>query len=140
MIKKNKIKIITLILVVFLIILLGWKYLTPKGSIEDISDLDFFNNHLDNEFVYFGRPTCPHCVLLYPRLEKVAKNSNVTIHYINTDEYREEEKLQEILNTYEINYVPYLAKFENGKIVKVFNNREEGNNKRTIENLKVFLK
>lgn len=139
MLKKKKIRVITLFLTVFLIVVLGWKYATPKGSIENITDLNFFNNHLDNDFVYFGRPTCPHCVLLYPRLEKVAKDNNITIHYVNTDEYREVEKFQEILNTYEINYVPYLAKFENGKIVNVFDNSEENNEKKTIENLKVFL-
>ena len=41
--------------------------------------------------LFIGRPSCPYCQLFEPKLSNVARNSNLTIFYINSENSEELE-------------------------------------------------
>ncbi|WP_407372187.1 thioredoxin family protein [Carnobacterium sp.] len=140
--KKSGIKIVISLVTIVFLIYLGWYFSNQdsvEGSVEEISDLDNLND-MEDGFIYIGRPTCPHCAILYPRLEQIVKEENVTVLYLNTDEFRETENLTEILNKFEVIYVPSLIELQNGEVVNIFENTAEDNEQKTLDNLSLFLK
>jgi len=50
----------------------------------------------DKFILFIGRLSCPYCQLFEPKLSNVARNSNLTIFYINSENSEELEDIQEI--------------------------------------------
>lgn len=140
--KKLGVKVVISLATIVFIICLGWYFSNQdpvEGSVEEISDLDNLND-MKNGFIYIGRPTCPHCAILYPRLEQIVKEENVTVHYLNTDEFREAENSNEILKKFEVIYVPSIIELQNGEVINSFENTAEDDEQETLDNLSLFLK
>ena len=76
-------------------------------SIKDLKILD----HKEIS-IYFGRPTCPMCSKISPILEEVLKNEKKEIYYFNTDEWRDNDEYENILNLYGIEGVPSIIKIK----------------------------
>lgn len=64
--------------------------------------------------LFIGRPSCPYCQLFEPKLSNVARNSNLTIFYINSENSEELEDIQALRKRYGIATVPALFVSENG--------------------------
>ena len=43
--------------------------------------------------LFIGRPSCPYCQLFEPKLSNVARNLNLTIFYINSENSEELEDI-----------------------------------------------
>lgn len=112
--------------------------------ILDITDVNAIGA-LNDEYLYFGRPTCPACELFLPLLEEVASEENVKIYYFNTDYFRNnnlvlEDELQNVFKSYQVEQVPLLIELENGKVVGSLNvdfNEEES--AKIKENIRAFI-
>lgn len=67
--------------------------------------------------IYLGRPTCPFCAQMEPYLNQYSKDFDITYHYINTDNLREDE-LSEILAYFGVSLydfgTPYMVTVANG--------------------------
>ena len=48
---------------------------------------------IDKFILFIGRPSCPYCQLFEPKLSNVARNSNLTIFYINSENSEYEQYL-----------------------------------------------
>lgn len=130
-------KKICIILILCLSIFLG-------GCSDKISDVD--NNlisiksieNLNNSdgIVYFGRPTCPNCEQFLPILKKVLKDKNKKIYYFNTDEWRNNEKFQDILDQYNIKQIPSIIRIKNGNSIEqldILNEVSDLNDEKYVE-------
>ena len=46
----------------------------------------------ENSIVFVARPTCPYCEITEPIIRKIAKDYNIKINYLNTDEFSEDDR------------------------------------------------
>ena len=53
--------------------------------------LDYYND-TELHIVFIARPTCPYCEITEPIIRKIAKDYNLNISYLNTDEFTDEDK------------------------------------------------
>ena len=63
---------------------------------------------MDKFILFIGRPSCPYCQLFEPKLSNVARNSNLTIFYINSENSEDLEDIQALRKRYGIATVPAL--------------------------------
>ena len=63
---------------------------------------------LDAGFIYFGRPTCPNCVVFEPILSALAKETRNRVYYLNTDNWRNHERFSEAIEHFGVSTVPFL--------------------------------
>ncbi|EUJ32188.1 thioredoxin family protein [Listeria cornellensis] len=110
---KNLIIVITVILMV---VLAG----CSDAGIVEIKKSDEITSLLKEEkqeatYVYFGRPTCPYCQKFHPKLDSVVKEKEIKVLYYNTDEHREDEDFDKVLDEYGVERIPYLAKVKKRK-------------------------
>ncbi len=71
--------------------------------------------------ILLARPTCSYCELAEPILQRIIKNYNVEILYLDTDKLSDEE-FSSILNSDEVFSdfgTPFLLLVENGEIIDV---------------------
>lgn len=123
--KKYRIKIAVILFCLVLILITNFYLKSLRNEyVIDIKEVNAFYQISDG-FIYFGRPTCPSCVLFKPLLTEVAKEENEKIYYFNTDYFSNnskitEDELKEIYDKYQIQYVPALIKLVNGSLVGSF--------------------
>ena len=80
--------------------------------------LDYYNAK-DLSIVFLGRPTCPFCEISKPIVGKIAKDEDLTIYYLNTDNFSDDDKVQFIRHNelFSEGYsTPMLLVISNGKI------------------------
>lgn len=70
-------------------------------------------NNGDSFFLYTGRGTCPWCRKFVPVLNEVAKEQNIVIYYLDSENTQQDANLSSFRDTYTIKSVPtfmYFAK------------------------------
>nr|WP_205397174.1 thioredoxin domain-containing protein [Streptococcus lutetiensis] len=68
-----------------------------------------------DEFILFiGRPTCPFCQRFEPMLSHVAKDNQLDVYYINSEQVTAE--LEELRSTYKVATVPGLLVAKTGHV------------------------
>lgn len=93
------------------ILLLGiYVYKSNIASLTETSSKDVIDSKDSVQIVYFERPTCQSCKELTPKLEKLVKQKQLSIKYINTDED------VAAVHKYNIEYVPTLVFIKNNKV------------------------
>ncbi len=73
----------------------------------------------EENYVYIGRPTCPHCVTSAPWTKRRSFETGKIVYYINTDEEKPSD-LQKLTTITEGIYrgaTPLFMKVKNGKVV-----------------------
>lgn len=55
--------------------------------------LDYYNGS-ETRLVLVARPTCPYCEIAEPIIRKIAKDYDLNISYLNTDEFTDDDKLK----------------------------------------------
>jgi thioredoxin 1 len=86
----------------------GFPDITPK-------QLDARLEKKESFFIYFFRPTCPHCAVTTPKLIPLAKQYNVRIEKLDGDKYGED------LDQYNIDGFPTVVFYEKGVEVERVN-------------------
>lgn len=72
--------------------------------------------------MYFGRGTCPYCRDFVPELNKVSKEKNVTINYLDTENIENDAQIQSLRERYDVEFVPTLIHLsDHGNNIKTFN-------------------
>nr|WP_205395873.1 thioredoxin domain-containing protein [Streptococcus lutetiensis] len=68
-----------------------------------------------DEFILFiGRPTCPFCQRFEPKLSHVAKDNQLDVYYINSEQVTAE--LEELRSSYKVATVPGLLVAKTGHV------------------------
>ncbi|MCB5950825.1 hypothetical protein LI951_01945 [Enterococcus sp. BWT-B8] len=96
-------------------------YKQNTDSLSLISPLDFTQKltEISSEetiFVYFGRLTCSYCRNFVAELDKLIDSQTPTIYYIDTENTETDPDIQDIRDTYEIEFVPSFIKIIGQKI------------------------
>ena len=62
-------------------------------ELENISVSEYLEemNESDPEIIYVARPTCSYCQVAEPIIRKIAEDYDLDIHYLNTDEFDNED-------------------------------------------------
>lgn len=90
---------------------------------EELSEKVLSN---ENNYVYFGRQTCPYCRAFVPKLNKLSKERKINIYYIDTENTDTDIKLQELRSKLNIETVPSLLLFKNnGNTVTHYDSEKE---------------
>lgn len=55
--------------------------------------MDYYNGN-ETKIIFIGRPTCPYCEMTQPIIRKIAKDHNLTISYLNTDEFSDDDNVK----------------------------------------------
>lgn len=61
------------------------------ANINMTTYLDYYNG-TESQIIFVGRPTCPYCEITQPLVRKIAKDYDLNISYLNTDEFTDEDK------------------------------------------------
>ncbi|MBG9982437.1 thioredoxin family protein [Aerococcaceae bacterium DSM 111020] len=84
--------------------------------------------------IYFGYDTCPYCKAFVPKINQLAKENDVTIHYYNTDKYLNDPDFNKIVGPFKIKTVPHAFLIEEKEIIEVVNEKSR------MEEIEVFIK
>lgn len=72
----------------------------------------------EGNIVYIGRETCPYCRRFVKKLNPLAEENNLTIHYVHSQHPEYEEQVDEIREKYDVPTVPgFLYSSESAGIV-----------------------
>lgn len=63
---------------------------------------------------FIGRPTCPYCRRFEPKLTQVAKDNQLTVHFLNSE--NQDSDTQELRTTYDVPTVPGLLVAKSGHV------------------------
>lgn len=93
--------------------------------------------------IYIGRPTCPYCQMVQPKLEKISKKNYYTLKYYNTDDARksDEKKMDKLLSKIQIQSVPTVILVKENQVINkwdVVNDFEKINNYISKNKLNIF--
>lgn len=75
---------------------------------------------LQNGIVYFGRPTCPHCVHFASALHELATAGSARVYYVNTDYWRGHAQIAGLFNRFDVTIVPTLIHVLDGQITHLY--------------------
>lgn len=135
-------KVLILVNVILIAIILAIRIAQPRLQLisselttyEEVEDhfskkLSSVDEITDNEFsgiVYFGRDTCPNCLMINSFIQEVyEENENLIIHKFDTDYFRGMSGYEEVISKYDIQNIPSLIKIKNGEIKDRFEFKEE---------------
>lgn len=85
-------------------------YFTPISVKEANAQLQT----ADNFILFIGRPTCPYCRRFEPKLTQVAKDNQLTVHFLNSE--NQDSDTQELRTTYDVPTVPGLLVAKSGHV------------------------
>lgn len=69
------------------------------------------------EFILFvGRSTCPFCQRFEPKLAKVAEEHHLKVAFLNSEDQKEADKIQQFRSKYNIPTVPGLLFSKNNQV------------------------
>ncbi|SFE51819.1 thioredoxin domain-containing protein [Trichococcus pasteurii] len=71
----------------------------------------------DVAYLYFGYDDCPYCKEFRPILEEELAETGQTAYYYNTKKRVNDANYNEVLDTYDVAFVPVLIRLEDGKAV-----------------------
>ncbi|MBQ8534478.1 MAG: thioredoxin family protein [Bacilli bacterium] len=80
--------------------------------------LDYYNGS-ETRIVLVGRPTCPYSSIAEPIIKKIAKDYNLDISYLNTDEFSDDDKVSFVKHNEMFNEgygTPLLLVVSNGNV------------------------
>lgn len=81
--------------------------------------LEYYGSDI-NHLVLIARPTCSYCEIATPIIEKIKKDYNIEINYLNTDDFTEddEKKIEESDEFFKDGFgTPILLNIGNNKII-----------------------
>lgn len=101
-----------------------------SSQVEDEDEKDFENIDIDKyleyyngneeKIIFIGRPTCSYCQIAEPIVKKINKDYDLTIYYLNTDDFVDDDEATFVTSDEFLNDgygTPMLFIVSNGKIV-----------------------
>ena len=110
-------KSITLIILMCIAFLGACSQKNELILVDSETVVSFLNENGGIKFLYVGRPTCENCQEYQPIVEAVINEIDVEVFYYNTDDNREDEIFDEIIEQLDLVAVPTIIKIKNGKVV-----------------------
>ena len=137
----NKImKIKKAIVTIFLLCMLSIRTFAAEAEhIIGITNITFFDDMPGTFYVYFGRPTCPNCVVFEGHLNEILQNNRWVVYYFNTAYWKEDSRYDNILRKYKIDGVPTLVKVVDKELVDTFHFNENLNDQEIATELDGFF-
>ena len=137
----NKImKIKKAIVTIFLLCMLSIRTFAAEAEhIIGITNITFFDDMPGTFYVYFGRPTCPSCVVFEDHLNEFLQNNRWVVYYFNTAYWKENSRYDNILRKYKIDGVPTLVKVVDKELVDTFHFNENLNDQEIATELDGFF-
>ena len=81
---------------------------------DQIEDIDLLLTDEITGFVYFGRDTCPNCLVFNTAMAiEIDSNANLVVHKFDTDYWRENENFKTVLDKYGVTKIPVLINLDN---------------------------
>lgn len=119
------------LLVYGLTITIGWFYSydelkngirSPNMTSITLEELEKAIDSKDASVIYIGRQSCPVCEYIMPYFIHYLETSNIDVSYYNTSRDRDfrPEKMNEILDSINVEYIPITLCLDEGMIVKAF--------------------
>ncbi len=102
----------------------SYSQIEPFHQYKDLEEL-LKNSQSKPIVIYFGYDTCPYCRAFVPKVNQLAKENDVTIHYYNTDEHFNDPDFNAIVEPFKIETVPHAFLIEDEKIIEVINEKSE---------------
>lgn len=84
--------------------------ISPKAARKQLQDASDF-------ILFIGRPTCPYCRRFEPKLRQVAKENQLTVHFLNSE--TQDSDTQELRAMYDVPTVPALLVAKSGQVTVV---------------------
>ncbi len=142
--KKNKSKLGSIIGIIVAILFVGlviYAFAKDEMASDYIKEVNYQElqeiiNKDEKSIIFVGRNDCGHCLSYKPIVEKVAKNNNLKVYYINTNKVAEESKenSEALWTFFDTDATPTTAIVGSGKLIA----REIGSLKE--QQLLAFLK
>lgn len=112
--------------------------MTQLTAIQEIvSDKDYFKlieqSQEDAQVIYLGFNECPYCKAFSPKLNALATEKDVVIHYYNTHKHSKDTTFTEITQFYQVETVPHAFIVHKGQIVGIINHES------TMESMEQFV-
>lgn len=111
-----------------LLSLSGCQAAPEAGKLEPLTSIDQLYDVLGSDetsYVYFGRPSCPDCEDFIVILMEVISDNGITVYYFNTDYLKDEAEYEEIIDIFDVVWVPALYKVRGNVITDRFPMRFE---------------
>lgn len=112
------------------------KYLEEVKIFKEVTpeDADKLLTAQSGNIVYIGRETCPFCRRFVGKLSAVAKEENLTIHYVHSQKAETFKEVEAIRSKYGVPTVPgFLYSDEDGVQVKC-------DSSMSLDDIKTFVK
>lgn len=96
----------------FFIIIILWMIIWICGKHKKLfimveNPLELYT--ITNQYIYFGRETCPSCKLAEKIIGPILEERGMLIYYFDTDKLREHEAFDVVLHDFEIEEVPMIV-------------------------------
>ena len=134
--------VITILLIVFFGIFIlnnktSFNYTLKTMSLTKINTNEFESliKKKERHFIYVGRKTCPDCLNLISKTNKVIHSAKKygEVYYYDTDYARDDLGFEKFTDKVGISFVPTIIELEDGEIKRQFSS-EEINNYKKINN------
>ncbi|MDO4267264.1 MAG: hypothetical protein Q4C73_02230 [Eubacteriales bacterium] len=104
-----------------------------------VRSTSFFEYMPGTFYIYFGRPTCPSCVVFEEHLNKFLQNTHWIVYYFNTAYWKEDPQYNNILRKYKIDGVPALIKTVDKELADTYYFDETKDDKEIAADLDAFF-
>lgn len=133
-------KIKRVLVIIFLLCMLSIQTFAAESErIIGITSITFFDDMPGTFYVYFGRPTCPSCVVFEDHLNEFLQNNRWVVYYFNTAYWKENSRYDNILHKYKIDGVPTLIKVVDKELVDTFHFDENMDDQEVTTELEGFF-
>ena len=83
--------------------------------------------------IYLGFDECPYCRAFLPKLNHLAQEFDLDIHYYNTTDREKDENFADVVNFFKVQTVPHTFIIQKGKVI------DQINNNNTMKEIEAFL-
>ena len=112
-----------IVVIVIYLVLFSACVSPQSGELKGLSDIEQLHAVVANSktsYIYFGRPTCPDCNDFIPYLEEVMKKNAQDVYYFNTDDRKNDDGYDNIIEIFDVDWVPALYMVQDNVIINKF--------------------
>lgn len=112
---------------------------TELSQVEEITSEEAYNELIEKSkteavVLYVGFDECPYCRADIPKLNHLAKELDVTLHYYNTNRRVDDNNFKDVIQFLNIETVPHAFIIQDGEIKALINHTN------TMQDMEDFLK
>lgn len=109
------------------------------SQVEEVASEEEYNELMEKSMdeavvLYLGFDECPYCRAFIPKLNHLAKELDVTLHYYNTNRRADDRNFNDVIQFLNIETVPHAFILQKGEI------KARINNQNTMQEMENFLR